>query len=320
MTSTSRRTVLAGLAALAAVRPAAAQANYPQRPVRVIVPYAAGGGTDTVLRIYQRAFEAALGQSIVPEYAGGAGTLIGTQRAAMARPDGYTLLLTTSAVALNTVALKRPGYALGDLAIIAPIAQYPYMLIANDKNPFTNLAELVAYAKSAPDKLNYVTLGNGSPTYFLTLRMMRTLGISMVGVTYPGSTAAQLDFDSNRVQLQMVAASKQYIAIPGKRIIAVMGDERLPSIPEVPTFKELGYPDLVGGTWFGLFAPHGVPDPIMKKLQSVAKEALAASATALADSGHFPVPGGIEGFPPYVTADLARWKIDVDAGGGPMDN
>lgn len=320
MFSTTRRQLLAGLGATVLTQPAFAQTTFPQRPIRVIVPYAAGGGTDTVLRLIQRPLEAALGQAIVPEYAGGAGTLIGTQRAVQARPDGYTLMLTTSAVAINTVALKRPGYGLDDLTTVSPLVQYPYMLIVNDKNPFDDLAGFVAYVKASPNKLNYVSLGNGSPTYFLMRRILQTLGLEMTSVTYPGTAAAQMDFDSNRVQMQVQAASKQYIAMPGKKIIAVMGDERVPSIPDVPTFKELGHPNLVGGTWFGLFGPRGLPEPVTAKLRAATISALAAADGALRESGHFPVAGGVEGFPAYVAADLKLWKADVEATGGPLDN
>lgn len=312
----SRRTLLAGAGSTILSGPARADVAYPTRPVRIIIPYAVGGGTDTVFHLFQRSFEKALGGTVFAEYSGGAATLTGTLKALGAAANGYTLILTTSAISLNTVVLDDARYRMEDVGIISPLVQYPYMLIANKHVPFNSLAEFTAYAKNNPRKLNFVSLGTGSPTYLLTSRLLHSLGVELTPVVYPGTGPAQTDFMTNRVQVQMVAASKQFIDMPDKTILAVAGDERVPLIPDVPTFKEVGYADMVGGTWFGLFAPKGVPEPIVQKLRRAAVAAVAEAAPAFVATGHFPVPGGAEGFPRYIAADLELWKADFARIGG----
>lgn len=301
---------LAGLTAIVA-----AQDKFPDQPIKVIVPYAAGGGTDTVLRMYQKKLEEALGGSIFAEYAGGGGTVIGTQKARAARPDGYTLLLNTSAIAINTIILKNRPYTMDDFDIVAPLAQYPYMLVVNDKLPVDDLAGFIKYAKEHPGEINFVTLGQGSPTFLLSVRLMHLTDTKLTPVSYPGTGAAQADFQTNRVQMQMQAASKQYIEQGNIKILAVASEERIPLLPNVPTFKELGYPDMVGGTWFGLFAPHGLPQPVLKTLQEAAKKAQTDVAAELTATGHYLVPGGLEGFKDYINEDIARWKADFEKSG-----
>lgn len=293
--------------------------EYPSQPVRVIIPYGAGGGTDTLFQIYRRALEEALGTSTVPEYAAGAATLIGTQRALNSDPDGYTVLLTTSAISLNTIMLEDRPYTMDDLEVIGPLAEYPYMLLANDSQPYTNVDGLIEYASAHPGELNYAHLGTGSPTRLLAERVGRALGLEFTPVAYPGSAAAQPDFYADRTQLQMVAASRQFAEGPNSQIIAVAGEERIDLVPDVPTFRELGYPELVGGTWFGLFAPAGVPEEALSHL----REALSAAQTAVSDqlvaSGHYPVPvANHEEFRDYIVADLDRWRADLEALGEPV--
>jgi tripartite-type tricarboxylate transporter receptor subunit TctC len=309
------RVLATGAFLLSLVASVVAQDSYPDQPVKIIVPYAAGGGTDTVLRIYQKSFEEALGGSVFAEYAGGGGTVIGTQKARAARPDGYTLLLNTSAIGINTIILKNRPYTMDDFDIIAPMAQYPYMLVVNDQMPVDDLPSFIKYAKEHPGEINFVTLGQGSPTFLLTVRLMNSLGIKLTPVAYPGTGAAQTDFQTNRVQLQMQAASKQYTEQGNIKILAVASDERIPLLPNVPTFKELGYPEMVGGTWFGLFAPHGVPEPILARLQAAAEKAQTTVEPELIASGHYLVPGGLKGFKDYIDEDIAKWKADFERSG-----
>lgn len=295
---------------------AQAQDAYPSRPIRVIIPYAVGGGTDTVYRLFQRTFDKIIGVTTTPDFAPGAGTLVGTLKSASAPADGYTLLLTTSAMSLNTVVLEDPRYKMADFDYIGPLVQYPYMLVVNRQVPVTTLAEFVTMARKEPGRLNIVSLGRGTPTSLLANRLMRALNIKVTEITYGGTAASQTDFLADRVQCQMVAASRQYINPAQSRPLAVAGEERIPLLPDVPTFKELGYPTMVGGTWFGLFAPKGLPQAVLAKLRQATTAAVKEAMPAFVESGHFPVPITAEDFPKYVSADLAQWNTDFVAASG----
>lgn len=308
----------AGLCLAALAGPGTAQ-PYPNQPVRIVIPYGPGGGTDTLYQIIRRALDEALGGTTVAEYAGGAATLIGTQRVRAADPDGYTLLLNTSAIALNTIMLPDRPYTMDDFEIIGPVAEFPYMLLANDSQPFSDLAGLIEYARAHPGDLNYAHLGTASPTRLLAERVARSLEVEFTPVAYPGSGPAQPDFYANRTQLQMSSASRQYVEGPNTQVIAVSAAERIPLLPDTPTFAELGYPDVVGGTWFGLFAPKGTPEDVLAHLRSALATALEATRAELEASGHYMIPVSDQhAFRAYIDADLARWRGDLEALGEPV--
>lgn len=313
------KTVLAAGLCLAALTGAGAAQTYPSQQVRVVIPYGPGGGTDTLYQIIRRALDDAIGGTTVAEYAGGAATLIGTQRALTAEPDGYTLLLNTSAIALNTIMLPERPYTMDDFEIVGPVVEFPYMLLANDSQPFSDLAGLLEYAQANPGELNYAHLGTGSPTRLLAERVARSLGVEFTPVAYPGSGPAQPDFYANRTQIQMTSASRQYAEGPNTQVIAVSGHERVPLLPDAPTFAELGYPDVVGGTWFGLFAPKGTPEDVLAHLRTALATALEVARDDLEASGHYMIPvNDHEEFRAYIDADLARWRGDLEALGEPV--
>lgn len=301
--------LLAALAFAASAAPALAE--YPDQPITVVIPYQAGGGTDVLFRMYQAALEEELGTSLVVEYAGGAATLIGTQKALAAPADGYTVLVTTSAIALNTIMVEGKPYTMDDVDIIAPLAQYPYGLYVNDSQPFDDLEGFKAYAEANPGALNYIHLGQGSPTRLLAARLAHSLGVELTPVSYPGSGPAQPDFYANRVQMQMASGTSQYYDAPNTKTLAICAEERIALMPEVPTFKELGYPDMVGGTWFGLFAPKGIPDEARDKLRSAVAAAQTKIEKELAATGHYPVPVSVDEFRAYIDADLDLWREDL---------
>lgn len=308
-----RRLLGATAASMLPLATAMAQDTFPARPIRVVIPYAVGGGTDTVYRLFQRSFDRIIGVTTTPDFAPGAGTLVGSLKALNAPADGYTLLLTTSALALNTIVVEDVRYKMSDFEYVGPLVQYPYMLVVNRKVPVTNLNEFIALARKEPGKLNIVSLGKGTPTSLLARRLMRSLNISVTEITYGGTAAGQTDFMADRVQCQMVAASRQYIDPTVSRPLAVAGDERIPLLPDVPTFKELGYPAMVGGTWFGVFVNKGVPAPVLKKLRDATAAAVKEAMPTFVESGHFPVPATPEEFPKYIAADSARWAADYHA-------
>jgi len=190
------------------------------------------------------------------------------------------------------------------------------MLVSNDSQPFKDLAGLKKFAEESPGALNYAHLGTGSPTRLLAERAARAMKIELTPVAYPGIAPAQPDFYANRTQLQMVAVSKQFINGPSTRFVAVCADERSPMLPDVPTFKELGYPNIVGGTWFGLFVPAGVPDEIKDKLRTAASDAKLVVKTELEKSGHFLIDAKTpQQFRAYIDQDLARSRADLQAMG-----
>lgn len=313
---------LLGLAAVltaATATTAVAQANFPARAITFVVPYAAGGGTDVLARLVQPALSAELGVPVIIENIGGGGTLVGTERVTRATPDGYELLFTTSVVALNSIAYRTPLYTMDSLIAVGPVSQQPYALITNEALPFDDLAGFMAYATEHPGEMNYVSLGMASPTELLAGRLQHSLGIELTRVPYAGSGAAMPDLSANRVQLQMTGASQSSLNIPNMRTIAISGEERVPIAPDVPTFAELGYPTMVGGTWFGVFAPAGTPDEHVAVVAQALANVRAAMDAQLNDLGHYPVRMGEGGFAAFVAEDLALWAEDIRRMGIALD-
>jgi Uncharacterized protein conserved in bacteria len=305
-------------AAAFAAGPALGQESYPDRAVTLVVPYAAGGGTDVLARMIQPALSEELGVPVIIENASGGGTLVGTERVTRADPDGYELLFTTSVVTLNTLAYRNPLYSMDDFVPVAPVSQQPYFLIMNQEMPFDDVPGFVAYAQAHPGEINYVSLGQASPTELLAGRLQLALGIELTRVPYAGSGAAIPDLSANRVQMQMTGASRNSASIPNMNILAVAGDERIPLTPEVPTFLELGYPTMVGGTWFGVFAPAGTPEDRVQRLTEAFAAVRARMDDALNEAGHYAVRTP-DGFPAFIAADMALWNEDIQRMGIALD-
>ncbi len=297
-------------ALVVAAGPAGAQDAFPDRAITLVVPYAAGGGTDVLARMIQPALSEELGVPIIIENASGGGTLVGTERVTRAGPDGYELLFTTSVVTLNTLAYRSPLYTMDELVPVAPVAQQPYFLIMNREMPFDDIPGFVAYAQAHPAEINYVSLGQASPTEILAGRLQHALGIELTRVPYPGSGAAIPDLSSNRVQMQMTGASQNSASIPNMNILAVAGDERIALTPDVPTFAELGYPTMVGGTWFGVFAPAGTPEAVVTRLARAFAAVRSTMDQTLNDAGHYAVRMP-DGFAAFIEADMSLWREDI---------
>jgi tripartite-type tricarboxylate transporter receptor subunit TctC len=278
-----RRDLLVGAAGIAFgamgaawPRTSAAQGAYPSRPIRIIVPFAAGGPSDIMARILADALYPSLGQSIVIENRPGGGANIGIGLAARAEPDGYTLLVTTSAIVINPSLYKSiPFDPIKSFAPISDLAVSSQMLSVMP-NFAGSLAEFVAKAKAAPGKLNYSSPGLGTQAQLTVELLKLRAGIDIVHVPFNGGPPAVQALMTGTVQLVTNAVpTSEALARQGTiRAIAVSGERRWPSLPDVPTLIECGYPGFVTDTFAGLFAPAGTPKPIVDKLAAAAREVM----------------------------------------------
>jgi tripartite-type tricarboxylate transporter receptor subunit TctC len=257
-----------------------AQSEYPNKPIRLIIGFPAGGSTDIVGRVVAQKLGERLGQTIVVENRGGAGGTIGSDAAAKAAPDGYTLTLgTTSTMAVAPGAYSKLDYdPIKSFSPISLVAVTPYLLVVNPQVPAKSLAELVALVKSQPGKLNYASAGNGSTTQLATEMLNDVTGMKMTHIPYKGNAAADLAILSNQVEVLFgsMPALLQHAKSNKLRALAVGSATRSSALPEIPTVAELGYPGFEAALWLGVLAPAGTPKPIIDKLN---KELVAIAAT-----------------------------------------
>ena len=264
------RRIAAALSALAFA--AAAHAQYPNRPVRLIVPYPAGQATDIASRIVGEALAREWGQPVVIENIGGGAAIPGVVTAKNANPDGYTLLAGTSAAMVVNPAIidNLPYDPFGDFVLVAPVFRNPLIIVSNDKAPYKNLKELVEAAKKEPGKLNWGYPGAGT-TQHLTGELFKSVaGVDIQGVMYKGSAQVVQDMLGDQIQLAVDGISPHlpHIKTGKERVIASTGSSRAPQLPDVPTVAEQGYPGFSGEGWGGIVAPKGVPNEIVMKISS----------------------------------------------------
>jgi tripartite-type tricarboxylate transporter receptor subunit TctC len=276
---TDRRAVLGLLAALplALAGPAAAQ-NYPSRPIRLVVPYPAGGPTDVVARILANGLSAKLKQSVVVENRpGGAAGTVGGRVVVSAEPDGYTLLLSQVGSLTIAPSLYKLDYdTLRDLTPIAIVAVSPEILTINPAVPANSLAEFLAYAKANPGKLNFGSPGTGTLPHIIGEQLQLATGIKITHVPYRGAAPAVTDLLAGRVQLMIDSTSVLLTHIVSGKLrgLAITSERRIPQMPSVPTFAEAGYPQLTESLWTGLLAPAGTPAAIVAMLNGAINDVL----------------------------------------------
>ncbi|WP_454688585.1 Bug family tripartite tricarboxylate transporter substrate binding protein [Achromobacter aloeverae] len=311
---------LARLALCAAILPGAAQAAYPDRPVRVIVPFAAGGGADIVARLVFKGVGEQLGKAFIIDNRGGAGGIVGADAVAKAEPDGYTLLLGQSGPnAINpSVFSKLPYDARKDFAPITQLTRYPYVIAVKKQLPVDNLKALIDLAKRKPGTLTVSTAGQGSSAHLAIELFMRQAGISINPVPYKGAGPALLDVVSGVVDMTFgdaASASKQAQA-GNVKALAVTGARRSPLLPDVPTVAEAGVPGYEASAWHGVLAPRGTPAPIIHTLQQAIAKVLADPAlrARLAQDGIETVGSSPEEFNRALLAEIDKWhQVVVDA-------
>jgi tripartite-type tricarboxylate transporter receptor subunit TctC len=269
--------VLAGAAALAlAAMPAAAQ-NYPAKSITMIVPFAAGGPTDTVARLLGQSMGKTLGQTIIVENVGGAGGTLGAARAAKAAPDGYTVFLHHIGHSTSvTLYRKLPYDTVGDFAPIGLVTDVPMTLVAKGGFPPNTLAELIEYVKQNKDKVSYANAGVGAASHLCGMLFMSAIDTELTTVAYRGTGPAMNDLLGGQVDImcdQTTNTTSQIKA--GKiKVYAVTTPTRVPSLPDVPTSAEAGLRDLQVAVWHGLYAPKGTPKPVIDRLVAALQSAL----------------------------------------------
>jgi tripartite-type tricarboxylate transporter receptor subunit TctC len=304
--------------ALALVGTCAADAaradEYPSRPIRIVVPYAPGGGADTVARIVAKRVGETIGQTIVIENRGGAGSIIGTEMVAKAEPDGYTLLLGQSGpISINPAVYKDLRYdPERDFAPVTMTTAYPYILVVNAKLPVRSLQDFVALARAKPGAMNYGTTGIGAANHLVTELFNGKAGLKMAHIPYRGTALAVADLVGEQVTVVFgdPVSVLPHMQAGTLRALAVTSPQRSAVAPDVPTVAESGYPGFDAIAWHGILAPAKTPPVIVKKLNAEIVSALQHPETkdllvkqAMQTVGNTP-----EEFAAFIKKDIAIWK------------
>jgi tripartite-type tricarboxylate transporter receptor subunit TctC len=295
--------------------------TYPARAVTLIVPSAAGGGTDTIARLIGDQLAKQLGQSFVVENRTGGGMLVGTAAAAKAAPDGYTLLVgLTGNMSVNpSLFANLPYDPLADFTPVAMLANYPFLVVVNNDLPAKSIKELIALLKSQPGKIDYASAGNGTGQHLAPELFKMMTGTEMGHVPYRGAQPAYQDVISGRVPVFFDNMSTAMsLAKGGKvRALAVTSKTRSALMPELPTVDEAGVPGYAYYTWFGLWAPKSTPRPIVEKLHAEVQKALADPTVQqrIADTAGEPAHIALAEIDPFVKAEIAKWAEVVKRAG-----
>ncbi len=307
------------LALVALLVPGTAGAdNYPERPVRIIVPIGPGGSYDYVGRLLANRLTELMGQSFFVENRTGAGTLVGTQSAATAVPDGYTLLVGgLSNMVFNFALYQKVGYELNDFVPIALVYTFPYVMVARSDLPQRNLAEIIDYGRQSPGKLTIAHAGTGSGQQIVSAAFMRRTGTTMIEVPYRTIRGAYVDMLAGRVDLMFdsAAAALPYITAKKVRGIALLAPQRYRTVPDLPTIAEAGLAGLGIESWIGLFAPAGTPPEVLDKLRSTTRVAAEDLKAQFENSG-----GGLMQMPvadtdKFIKSEFELWtRVIRDAG------
>ncbi|AOG24028.1 Bug family tripartite tricarboxylate transporter substrate binding protein [Acidovorax sp. RAC01] len=303
-----------------------AQATWPDRPVRVIVPFPASGATDLVARTVTQRVAADLGQQMVVDNKPGAGGTIGTAEAAKAAADGYTLLLTTSSThAISPHLMPRLAYdARKDFTPVVHLADAPSVVLVTNSLPVKTVGELIAYGKANPGKLNYATSGNGTIVHLNTAAFMAQAGVEMTHVPYKGTALSIPDLVAGQVHVlfDSLPTGMPHAKAGRLRAIAVTSEKRSALAPELPTLAESGLPGYSSVTWFGVYLPAGAPPALVERVHAAFSKAVQSPevAASLAKLGVEPAaPSTPTQFGAMVQADSNRWasvirqhKISID--------
>ena len=317
-----RGVLLLGL--LAASVAGIAQQAYPNRPVKIIVPFAASGPADNYARFMAQRLQEALGQNFVVDNRPGAGSIIGTDAAAKSAPDGYTLLMMSNTQTVNESLIPvRPFNLLKDFVPIAPINYSDLVLVAHPSVPAQNLPELIKYAKANPGKINYASSGNGTPYHMAGELFKYMAGVNMTHIPYKGSAAARTDVLSGQVDVMFDAVTTMTENIKAGKVrgLATTGRTRSTVAPELPTVNDDGVPKYEALIWLGMMAPAGTPDAIVQRLNSEINKIVNAPdvKATWAKQGAVAMSMTAPAFAKYVADDVTKWATIVKASGAKAD-
>jgi tripartite-type tricarboxylate transporter receptor subunit TctC len=312
--------------ALVAIVAAGAWAQaYPTRPIRIVVPFPAGGTTDVLARAVAQKLTESLGQPTVVDNRPGAGGNIGAELVAKSAPDGYTLLMgTVGTHAINpSLYPKMPYDHVRDFAPVILVAGVPNVLVINPALPINSVQELIAYGKANPGKLNFASSGNGTSIH-LSGELFKTMaGVQMAHIPYKGSAPALQDLVGGQVQLMFdnLPSSLALIKAGKLKALAVTSKERAAALPDVPTLAESGLPGFEASSWFGLLAPAGTPQPVIAKLNAEVAKWLASpeAKEKLLAQGAIAAGGTPEDFARHIAAETAKWQKVVKDSGAKID-
>ncbi len=307
--------------ALALVVPFASAQDYPSKPVRIIVPFAAGGPADVYARFIAQRLQESLGQTFIVDDRPGAGSIIGTDAVAKSAPDGYTLLVVHNAIAIKqTLYPKLPYDTVRDFAPIGTVAGGPYLMVIPVSVPAQNATQFIAWVKSKPGQVSYASAGAGSPTHLAgELFRVAAGNLDMQHIPYKGGGALMPDLLAGRVSafFSSITTAQVHVNAGKLRPIAVTTTKRSPQVPETPTFAEAGYPDVVVNAWYGMLTTGGTPKARVERLGAALQQVLAdpQMREQIQKQGLNAEPSTPEEFAKLIRTEMVKWAKVVKAAG-----
>ena len=310
----NRRSTLALAASLLATLslPAVAQEAWPNKPVRLVVPFAPGGSTDVIARLLGQKLSALWGQPVVVENRAGAGGNVGADAVAKAAPDGYTLLMASGSITINPAIYKKmPFDTQKDLAPITNVTEGPMLVVVQDGSPYKSLKDLIAAAKAKPGTINFASAGVGSQVHLAGENFANAAGIDLQHVPYKGEALGYNDLIAGQVQMMVgnFAAASALLGPNRLRALAVTSKQRMPQMPELPTAREAGLPNFENIGWFGLLAPAGTPAAVIQKVHRDTARVMGETEVKarLYVQGLSPVVNSTADFTRQIEQELGRW-------------
>ena len=314
------RALLCALAAVAAASPAAAQDAYPSKPVRIIVPFAAGGPADVYARFLAQRLQETMGQPFVVDDRPGAGSIIGTDAVAKSAPDGYTLLLMSNTHTVNeSLIANKPFQLMRDFAPIAPINSSDLVLVARSGLPVSTLRELIAAAKAKPGAMTYASSGPGTPYHMAGELFKAMAGVSILHIPYKGSSGARTDVLGGQVDMMFdaVTTMTEHVRQGKVKALGTTGKTRSEVMPDVPTIAESGVPGYEATIWLGLMAPKNTPPQIVSRLNAEVGRIVASPdiVKSWRVQGAVPMTMSVAEFTKYLNDDIVKWAHIVKVSG-----